>query len=63
MLTAVCRILDFEDMDLFPQHDGQETIEHCEIGLLTQQTADCPIETDIPVLQLFSFILCHGFRI
>ena len=54
---------DFKDSDLFPEHDGQETVEHTEVGLLAQQALDCPIETDIPVLQLLSFNICHGFRI
>jgi len=27
---------DFEDTDLFTQHDGQEAVEHTEVGLLTQ---------------------------
>ena len=25
---------DFDDLDLFVQHDGQEAVEHVEIGLL-----------------------------
>ena len=54
---------DFKDTNLFPEHDCQETVKHIEVGLLAQQTLDSPIETDIPVLQLFSFILCHDFRI
>jgi len=52
---------NFENTDLFPQHDSQETVKHIEVGLLTQQTFDGPIKADIPILQFFSFILCHGF--
>ena len=26
----------FEDLHLFPQHDGQETVEHTEVSLLAQ---------------------------
>ena len=51
---------NFENTDLFPQHDSQETVKHIEVGLLTQQTFDGPIKADIPILQFFSFILCHG---
>ena len=54
---------DFDGLDLFVQHDGQETVEHVEVSLLPQQAFDGPIETDIPVLQLYSFFLCHDFRI
>ena len=41
---------NFEDTNFFTQHNGQETVEHIEVGLLTQQTFDGPIEADIPVL-------------
>ena len=54
---------DFDNLDLFAQHDGQETVEHIEIGLLAQQTLDGPVEANIPVLQLFSFHLFHDFQI
>ena len=54
---------DFNDLNFFVQHDGQETVEHIEIGLLAQQTLDGPVEANIPVLQLFSFHLFHDFQI
>ena len=54
---------DFDDLDFFVQHHGQETVEHIEIGLLAQQTLDGPVEANIPVLQLFSFHLLHDFQI
>lgn len=53
---------DFDDLDFFVQHDGQETVEHIEIGLLAQQTLNGPIEANIPVLQLFLSISSMIFK-
>ena len=39
-----------DDLDLFVQHDGQEAVEHVEVGLLSQQSLDSPIEANIPIL-------------
>ena len=41
---------NFEDTNFFTQHNGQETVEHIEVGRLTPQSCDGPLEADLPVL-------------
>ena len=37
----------FDDLHLFVQQHRQKTFQHAEIGFLTQQALDRPVETDI----------------
>ena len=41
----------FQYMDGFSKEYGQKTFEHAEIRFLAEQTFDCPVKSDILVLQ------------